>query len=485
MKLYYALAILLLISGCSGGASNKEVKKESKEAAIIAENAEKEASTKDLSTIKGSVPALVKELNSRLDKVKLPTKHDGFYNYPGSNLTIKDHVFYLNLKLEDRSVESAGKPINLQVQSFKQEDYERIIKEGYTKQNVDDREYLIAPNGRKTIVFKDGEYLYHLDSISTLMNFNGTVFSVDELIAFSREMTLTSEYKQYFQVDLENYEIPSYFTNDRNEPYWLLVGYDNNGQSFESDSQYLQISNNTMHFEQTILQTPFEPYGDEISISGNTGFLDGYSGFQMAHGNKVYSLRPAVAEVNQNTGTVIPVEIPNWEEEVRKIIESLKLPPQKENNLAFNNDSQNSNLTEEQQRESKLRMDVIKDVYTDATLDDSVFDKTALQFEYLGPEISVGYIQNELFKRYNKVNKDLDNLQLKDSNRWSLNSKTVAEIQEILQVSEINENEVFYVKDELKGEPTFYWILQMTNSYQGYEVINIYDEEKQNFLTNF
>jgi hypothetical protein len=479
LKIVSLLALLLFAAGCSKEAVKETPVKEAVNDETL--NAAKVADfqTADLTNMKEAVPALASELNRILDEVKWPTELANFYNRPISSATLSKNEFHMLLSLED----TTDRPLNLYI-SNEVDKYQESQKNGYTTQNDGEIEYLVSPK-QNEIIFVDGEFLYQLDTISTLMDYKGDILSIEELLAIAKGMTTDSKYKEFFNVDLEVYNLPTYFTNDGNESYSMTVGYNGDGSYFDPETQTLQVGNDSAIFEQSALDTPYEPIADELNIEdGLTGYLSfGFDGlFELPNGNRLFTLRLATESVKETTGTVSFVEIPNWDEEVTKIIKSLKLTPQQDE-VSIIEDTTDSEQTELQKREMKHRIDSIERVYRDSVLDHSVFDETALKFVYLGPEISVGYIQEQLSKRYYKVNKDIEKLKINNLTYGEMSTEASNRIQELVEYN--HPSEIYFMKDEYKGEHTLYWILQMDNSVEGYKVLNVYDADEEMVLSDY
>ena len=487
-----AVALMLIATGCSEETVKIEPKEEKTQSEVAdTSKIKKEAESlksADLTELKEAVPALANEISNKLKTVKLPSIQEAQQNRPISSLSIDKDSFLLHISLEENSTESPGIPLNMYVHTFEKEDYQFFIDEGYTKLESN-REYLIAPNGSKKIAFIDGDYLYEMNSISTLMNYEGSTYSVEQLLDIAAKMNTDSGYKQFFEVNIENYKLPTYFLNDGKEPYRLVVNYSGKDGIFEPKEQTLQISNNTMNFEQSALYPYYEAYGDEMVIQENVGYLsyDDNANFEMVVEDRLYKLSLATAEVNQTTGKPSYVEVSNWPEEVTRVIESLKLQKQ-EKATEVKDTSEYEQTLEKQKVEREMRLALINEVYIESTLADSVFFDTALQFMHVGPENSVGYMKEQLFKRFIKVDKEFEQLNLMDISKMHfelMNENSKEQIEEIIEVYMINPNEVFYLQEDIEGEPTIYWILQMEQSVAGYKVLNIYDSENDMFLTDF
>ena len=487
-----AVALMLLAAGCS----NETVRKESKEETTRTEVADtskvkeevKNLKSADLRELNEAVPALANEISNKLKTIKLPSIQNGQQNRPISSMNINENSFILHLSLEDNSTESPGTPLNIYIRTFEKEDYQYFLDEGYTKLKAN-QEYLIAPNSSKKIVFIDGDYLYEMDSISTLMNYEGSTYSVDQLLDIAAKMNTNSGYKQFFEVDIENYKLPTYFLNDGKERYRLFVNYSGKDDIFEPEDQSLQISNNTMNFEQSALYPYYEAYGDEMVIQENVGYLssDDNANFEMVVGDRLYTLSLATEDVNQTTGKPSYVEVSNWPEEVTKVIESLNLQKQ-EKATTVKDTSEYEKTLDKQAKERELRQELIKEVYIESTLADSVFFETAIQFTNLGPEISVSYMKEQLFQRFRAVDKEFEKIDLMDISNTHfnlMNESAKGYMEDLLESYMINANEVYYLQEDIEGEPTFYWILQMDHSEAGYKLLNIYDAEKEMFLTDF
>lgn len=481
MKLIKGLILLLVLF--AAGCGNETAEKASNEKAADVETVEadqaEDIQSADLTKIKEAVPALASELKKRLEEVKWPTNLNDFYNRPISNATIGEDTFSVFLSLED----TTDRPLNLLI-SNEVGNYQEYAENGYTTQTDDKREYLVSPN-KNEILFVEGDYFYQFNTISTLMNYSGDTLSLEELLAIAKEMSSESTYKDYFKPDLDVYKNPSYFTNDGKASYRLMVDYTGDGSYFDPTKQSLQISNDTAILEQAMIDSSYELFGggEELTIDGLIGNLSyGFDGlFELPNGEYLFTLRLATEEVSEKTGTPSFVELPNWDEEITKIIKGLNLQPQQEEVVI--KDTASSKLSEQQQREKNRRVNTIENVYIKSTLADSVFNEIALQMESVGPEMAVGYMQEQLFKRYIQVNKDIEMLGLKDIGYGELSSTANNKIQEVVGYKD--PNTVFIVKDESKGDPTFYWLLEMNNSVEGYRVINIYDAEQEMFLSDF
>ncbi|MFB5086074.1 hypothetical protein PGC35_02450 [Psychrobacillus sp. PGGUH221] len=491
-KWIVAAAVMLIVAGCSNETVQDELKEETTKTQVAETSTVKEdvksLKSAEMTELKEAVPALVNEISNKLETIKLPDIQEGHQNRPISSLNIDEDSFNLYISLEDISTESSGIPLNIYIRTFEKEDYQFFLDEGFTKLESN-REYLIAPNGSKKIVFIDGDYLYEMNSISNLMNYEGSTYSVEQLLDIADQMNTDSEYKQFFEVNIENYKLPTYFLNDGKEPYRLFVNYTGNKLPFEPEEQSLQISNNTMNFEQSSLYPHYEAYGDEIVIQENVGYLstDDNSNFEMVNGDQLYSLSLATADVNQTTGKPSYVEVPNWQEEITKVIESLNLPKQ-ERATKVKDTSEYEEVLKKQQREREMRLALIKEVYIESTLADSVFFERALQFHNLGPENSVGYMKEQLFKRFIKVDNEFERLNLMEISKTHIelmNENAKEGIEDLFEFYSINPTEVFYLQEDIEGEPTFYWVLQMEQSVDGYKVLNIYDTENEMFLTDF
>ncbi|MEI4768824.1 hypothetical protein WAX74_04020 [Psychrobacillus sp. FJAT-51614] len=491
-KWIVAAAVMLIVAGCSNETVQDELKEETTKTKVAETSTVKEdvksLKSADLTELKEAVPALAKEISNKLETIKLPAIQEGHQNRPISSLNIDEDSFNLYISLEEISTESSGIPLNIFIRTFEKEDYQFFLDEGFTKLESN-REYLIAPNGSKKIVFIDGDYLYEMDSISNVMNYEGSTYSVEQLLDIADKLNIDSGYKQFFVVNIENYKLPTYFLNDGKEPYRLFVNYSGKNDKFEPKEQSLQISNNTMNFEQSALYPHYEAYGDEIVIQENVGYLSfgDNSIFEMVIGDRLYSLSLATADVNQTTGKPSYVEVPNWQEEITKVIESLNLPKQ-ESATKVKDTSEYEKMLNKQQKEREMRIAKIKEVYIESTLADDVFFETAVQFSNLGPENSVGYMKEQLFKRFIKVEKEFERLNLMEISKTHIglmNENAEASIDDLFEFYMINPNEVFYLQEEIDGEPTLYWMLQMEQSVDGYKVLNIYDTENDIFLTDF
>jgi len=487
-----AVALMLIAAGCSNETVSEEPKEVTKRTEVADTSKVKEEvktlKSADLKELNEAVPALANEISNKLETIKLPSIQEGQQNRPTTSLNIDEDSFNLYISLEDNSTESPGIPLNIFIRTLEKEDYQFFIDEGYTKFESN-REYLIAPNGSKQIVFIDGDYLYEMNSISTLMNFEGSTYTVEQLLDTADRLNTESEYKQFFEVNLENYKLPIYFLNDGKEPYRLFVNYTGKDGVFDPEEQSLQISNNTMNIEQSALYPHYEAFGDEIVIQENTGYLssDDNSNFEMVNGDRLYRLSLATADVNQTTGKPSYVEISNWQEELTKVIESLNLPKQ-ETAIKVKDTSEYDEMLEGQKRERDMRLALIKEVYIESTLADSVFFETAHQFRNLGPENSVGYMKEQLFKRFIKVDKEFEQIDLMEISKTHIelmNENAKEDIEDLFEFYSINSTDIFYLQEDIEGEPTLYWILQMEQSVAGYIVLNIYDTENDMFLTDF
>ncbi|MCH1627700.1 hypothetical protein [Fredinandcohnia quinoae] len=480
MKFKFLMVLLLVLFTAACSSEEAEDTTAKKEESVKSEVVKKDVESPrfvDLKTLKSAVPALVNELNKRMKEVKLPATLDNFYNYPLTNATIEKDKFSIYLSLED----TIDRRINLSV-SNDVKSYQKFKKDGYSVQKNGVREYLVSPKENE-LFFIDGEYLYHFDTIS--IDPNGKILSLDEIKTIAEGLTTDSEYKDYFIVDLEVYKIPTYFTHDGKEPYRLYVGYGDGSGYFLPSEQSLQISNDTAIFEQASLDSSYKPFAEEINIDGQIGYLSygDNAQFDLVNGENLYTVRLATIDVNQKTGRPYYAEVPNWQQEVSKIIKSLNLPAQQED--IPQPEEVDTSVTDNIQQEREKRLETIEDVYIESTLADSVFNKRALQFNYMGPEIAVGYIQDQLFKRFIHVNKKFEKLNITDLNTSTLSADAANNISQLLESTSINPKEVFLMKDKYKGEKTLYWLLQIDYSVTGYRVINIYDAEKEMYLSDF
>ncbi|MFJ7970195.1 hypothetical protein [Psychrobacillus sp. NPDC096389] len=491
-KWIVAAALMLIVAGCSNETEQGETKEETTKTEVAETSTIKEKvknlKSADLTKLEEAIPALANEITNKLETIKLPAIQEGQQNRPNSSLNIDENTFNLYISLEDNSAESPGIPLNIYIRTFEKKDYQFFLDEGYTKLESN-REYLIAPDGSEKIVFIDGDYLYEMDSISTMMNYEGSTYAVEQLLDLADQLNTDSAYKQFFEINLENYKLPTYFLHDGKEPYRLFVNYSGEKYPFELEEQSLQISNNTMNFEQSSLYPHYEAYGDEIIIDENVGYLSfgDDANFEMVNGERLYRLSLAVTDVNQTTGRPSYAEVPNWQEELAKVIESLNLPKQ-ESTTNVKDTSEYDKVLERQNIEREMRLALIKKVYIETTLVESVFFERALQFSYLGPEISAGYMKEQLFKRFIRVDKEFEQINLMEISKTHiglLNEKAEAAIDDLFEFNMMNPNEVFYLQEDIEGEPTYYWILQMEQSVDGYKVLNIYDTENEMFLTDY
>lgn len=319
--------LLALITGCSQKTS--EPHKETatlKEVAVSPDNSNGKAEEKVLANafdIKDAAPEMINKSNDHLDKILMPPKEEYYYTSPSSVLTFSSDRFTLSLDLEDREFKSDSKPLNVFVETLRDESYEQLIEQGYSKKMMGDREYLIAPNNSPAIAFAQDGYLYILNSISKLMNYHGSTFSVEDLITAAYNMSASSDFKQYFEVREDHYNLPGYFTNDGEEPYWMLVGYEDMSQPFDQNNQYMQISNNTLRFMQSKVNDSYEPFGTKIQINNNLGYLED-STFKVVINKRLYTINIAASSVNQDTGKVTKAEVANYEEEIERIVKSIE-----------------------------------------------------------------------------------------------------------------------------------------------------------------
>ncbi|WP_334075399.1 MULTISPECIES: hypothetical protein [Paenibacillus] len=452
-----------------------------------------EFSAKDLLYVKNAVHYQAELLNKSLEKIKLPSLEKGFRNSPVSTATWIDQKISLQLRLEDRSGgqgKSEGTPLNIRVVPNDGKTYKQFKDEGFKVQTVDGKEYLVGPDsGKAQLVYIDGDFIYDLDSVSYVMNFSGRTYSVEELIKIARGMTADSEYKKYFQLDLSRYKVPSYFVNDGKEPYWIMVSYhhDDQPQNFAAEGQSLQISNDSARFEQwtPLNELAKEVYGEEMTIEGHKVVKDPDSNvIHLFNGGKFYDFSPKT-EADQETGKVMYTEIPNWDAEIAKTIKTLGLSTEEDNIGAATPKESSSGVSSEQiDKESRMRREAVKAIYSDALLDESVFTETLLKFTVMGPDIDVPGMQEELYSRYAALNKDLNELKLSELPGLQLEPETVKLFKELVQFGGFEDSGIYYMKDEIKGGPTLYWVLAMVQSYEGYQVLNVYDPEREGFLTD-
>lgn len=448
---------------------------------------------KDLHYAKNAVPYQAQLLNELIKEIKLPAMEEGWYNYPASTASIDgESLTMLELRLENRKdgqAKSAGMPLNIRIEPNDGKVVEQYKAQGFTSFTEGEKEYLIAPGGREQIVFEEGKYVYSLDSVSLVMNFSGRTYSADELIDIAERMTTDSEYKSYFELDLNKYIIPDYFANDGKETFRIMVDYhdDSESQSFHPESQSLMIANESARFEQSTPRSDLERevYGDEVALAGQTAYMDPNSYIiQLINKDKLYEFYPPT-EVNETSGAVSYVQTPDWQDEIAKMIESMNLSDQEGTSGAVAaSDEKDGTAYVTPDKESQMRRDSVEHVYSDALLDDSVFEETAVGLMVIGPEISIPQMQDELFSRYVALGKDLNDLKLNDVSTMQLPSEVSEAMNELVMFSGYDDKLVFYLKDEIKGKPTLYWALAMVQSYEGYKVLNVYDAENEIFLTD-
>lgn len=318
--------LLALMTGCSQTTSETH-KETAPEVAVSSDNTDVKGEEKVLANavdIKVAAPELIKQANGHLVEILMPAKEDFYYASPSSVLTFSMERFSLSLNLENRAFKPESKPLNIYVETLTDKAYAQLVEQGYSKKMAGDREFLIAPNNRPAIAFKENGYLYTLDSISKLMSYHGSTYSVQDLVTVANNMTASSDFKQYFEVSQKHYNLPGYFTNDGEEPYWLLVGYEDMSQPFDQNNQYMQISNNTLRFKQSKVNDSYEPFGTEIQINNNVGYLED-STFKVVINDRLYTINLAAASINQDTGKVTKAEVQNYEEEIEKVIKSIDL----------------------------------------------------------------------------------------------------------------------------------------------------------------
>lgn len=493
------LAVTMAGTGCGKGGTVKQADNEPALQETVSDNeGEDTAKTeslkdKDIHYVKNAVPYQAQLLNDVLKEIKLPAMEEGWHNYPVSTASIDGQALtMLELKLENRKdgqSKSGGIPLNIRIEPNDGKVYEQYKEQGFTSMTEGGKEYLAAPDGRKQIVFIDGDYVYGMDSVSLVMNFSGSTYSLDELIDIAERMTTDSEYKSYFELHLDNYRVPDYFVNDGKETFRIMVSYhdDADSQSFRPESQSLLIANKSARFEQWTPKTELDRdvYGEEVTLAGRQAVMDPNSYIvHLFNGDRLYEFYPPT-EVSETSGAVMYEQPSNWQDEIAKMIESLNLPPQEDAaGTATTEEKKGGAASVTPDKESEMRRNAVNEVYSDALLDDSVFEETAFGFMSIGPEISISEMQDELFSRYVALGKDLGNLKLNDAGKALLPAEVAGKMDELVKFGGYDESRVFYLKDEIKGKPTLYWALAMVQSYEGYKVINVYDAENALFLTD-